>query len=766
MPVLGRWLTFFAERAEHPASSLMLAATEALALHWATGQSPVEDQNLGAILGWIDPPPGQSGAQAAAAAEDPVRCPPAGPATDPTFDNEVLGTPDKRRPHREVHRDGAYDHAKAALTDALATQLAPTWTLMWRAVDLLRSLPAGGHVRARWDADKDAFTWHARHLRDGGPPQPRRDGAVSAARRLASLERVQQMVAAQRAFDDPLIMAEYRLVGEAFAGQVAAAEPDRVDATGRRRVLRPRIAVDTDDEVLASAGAELTSPARPNQKARVIEVTQVGGRTRVVLELQGGMGRSLTPEPGSVPADRRARVLRHLQRRLPAPAGIPGTGGHPVDARRPAAALRPVRRGRPGGLVMSTIAPAALAEQATARILADLGGDHRGIVVDSPPGAGKSTLVVRVAAELADTGENVMVIAQTNEQVDDLTDRLATARPRLAIGRLAASEYVPSERVAAHGHVTVSAKVPDLSGCRVLLSTAHKWATVSADTTWPWAIVDEAYQMRSDLLLRVAGLFDRALFVGDPGQLDPFSRRADRPLDRPDLGPDAERRRGAAASQPGRAGAHAAGVLAAAGVRRTRGGRRRSTRSPDSAPPPGAAAPDGRSAPARSAKMPLTLPWRRRRPPGWALYELPARHTCAPTPRRSPRAPPWPRVSCSAVLFVIPNGLAAGAPVTADRIAVGDRAPGPGPGDPLRSLRANGLPGITVDTANRLQGREFDVGRSSLHPLSGRRDATAFHLEAGRLCVLPPGTGTPASSSPGPASPSCSTPTPPLSPST
>src|SRR5580700_487990 len=38
-------------------------------------------------------------------------------------------------------------------------------------------------------------------------------------------------------------------------------------------------------------------------------------------------------------------------------------------------------------------------------------------------------------------------------------------------------------------------------------------------------------------------------------------------------------------------------------------------------------------------------------------------------------------------------------------------------------------------TANRLQGREFDV-MIMLHPLSGRRDATAFHLEAGRLCVL------------------------------
>ena len=42
---------------------------------------------------------------------------------------------------------------------------------------------------------------------------------------------------------------------------------------------------------------------------------------------------------------------------------------------------------------------------------------------------------------------------------------------------------------------------------------------------------------------------------------------------------------------------------------------------------------------------------------------------------------------------------------------------------------------IRVDTANRLQGAEFAV-TIVVHPLSGRRDATAFHLEAGRLCVL------------------------------
>src|SRR5260370_11750242 len=136
------------------------------------------------------------------------------------------------------------------------------------------------------------------------------------------------------------------------------------------------------------------------------------------------------------------------------------------------------------------------------------------------------------AAELADAGEAVMVVAQTNEQVDALTDRLAAARPRLAVGRLAASEYLPAERVTRHPNVTLSTKLADLAGSVAVLSTAHKWATVRADASWPWAIVDEAYQMRSDLLLRVAGLFDRALFFGDPGHLHPFSTLQTHPAPR------------------------------------------------------------------------------------------------------------------------------------------------------------------------------------------------------------------------------------------
>jgi hypothetical protein len=303
VPVLGRWLTFLSERTEYPGSCLMVAMTGALALHWATGQSQVEDLNLAALLGWIAPAEGETGAQAAAAAENPVLRPPAGPATDPTFDNEILTHHMRRIRTAKSTGDGrTYERAKTALDAALTTQLAPTWTLMWRATYLLRQLPEGSHVQDHWDTDVAAFVSHADHIREGGPPQARRDSAIAAARRLATFERVQEMVSAHRAFDDPLVMAEYRLAGEAFAGEVIAAEPDRLDASGKRPKLRPHITIATsDDPRRIAVGALLTSPARPKQEAHLIGVSPVAGRWQLTFELSGGMGRKLVADPGTVP---------------------------------------------------------------------------------------------------------------------------------------------------------------------------------------------------------------------------------------------------------------------------------------------------------------------------------------------------------------------------------------------------------------------------------------------------------------------------------
>lgn len=323
VPLLGRWLTFFAHSAEVPGSSLLLNAVQALGLHWATGQSSAEDAQLATLLAWVDPPAGQTGAQAALAAE---AAPPAGPATDPEFDNRVLAP-----------LMSADEPDLAELTAVLRAAIEPTWRQMWRTIDLLRALPAGARVGQRWDGDRDAYSAYVQHLADGGAPQPRRDGAVAAAARLHRLENAATRYAVQRAFDDPLVMAEYRLTGNAFAGTVTLAAPDRIDDSGKRPVLRPRIMVATTETVRVEPGASLTSPARPAQKARVVSVTPTATGHDVLLELSGGMGRKLVAEPGSVPEVGEQILLTTLSEAFrpggafPDPAETPWThGGPPV----------------------------------------------------------------------------------------------------------------------------------------------------------------------------------------------------------------------------------------------------------------------------------------------------------------------------------------------------------------------------------------------------------------------------------------------------
>jgi hypothetical protein len=225
------------------------------------------------------------------------------------------------------------------LTTVLREVLQPTWQQMWHTLSLLRALPAGARVASRWDGDRDAYSAFVQHLADGGAPQPRRDGAVAAAARLHRLENAATRYAVQRAFDDPLVMADYRLTGNAFAGTVTLAKADRIDDSGKRPVLRPRIMVATTEPVRVEPGATLTSPARPAQKAKVISVTATADGTDVLLELSGGMGRKLVAEPGSVPAVGERLLLTTLSEAFrpggffPDPADTPWThGGPPVPA--------------------------------------------------------------------------------------------------------------------------------------------------------------------------------------------------------------------------------------------------------------------------------------------------------------------------------------------------------------------------------------------------------------------------------------------------
>jgi hypothetical protein len=353
VPLLGRWLTFLAQRAEHPGSCALVAMTEALARHWATGQSALEDANLAALMAWIDPPPGRSGAEAARLAEDPTRWPPAGPTTDPDFDTRVLAPAirayDEAGAQSAATTGGGREDpqvavAEGAVAEVLRGQLEPTWRLMWRAVDLLRALPPGASVARRWEQDRARFSSYFAYLaaEDGGLPQARRDGAVAAARRLAVLERELAGYEADQAFDDPLVLANQRVSGEAFVGQVVGVEGDRRVANSRGTlVTRPLVEVLTVDPVRLAPHAKVESPARRGQLGEIVGVRPAADGLLVTLELSGGMGRSKVPPPGSVPVE--GEALSYTSRLsdgmfsagLPAPEDTPWTHGGPPSPYEP-----------------------------------------------------------------------------------------------------------------------------------------------------------------------------------------------------------------------------------------------------------------------------------------------------------------------------------------------------------------------------------------------------------------------------------------------
>ncbi|MCX4748934.1 hypothetical protein OG455_26035 [Kitasatospora sp. NBC_01287] len=355
VPLLGRWLTHLTDRAQVPGTSLLLPMTGLLARHWATGQSLLEDQHLAAQLAWHDPPAGLGGAGAAELAETArgadgqLLHPPAGPATDPRFDEKLLAPAiaryDAAQNALRQERPGAEAAVAAGVAELRALLLhvlRPAWLDVWRGLDMLRALPEGAHVAGRWESDRWSYTGHRDRVAAGEPPQPRLDDAVTAARKLAQREREQVRLDVQEALDDPLAMAERRLAGEAFSGVVTELVLE-YDTSGRSPKPRPLLTVRTTDRPHADPGREVhraggspraeagAGPAA--QKAEVVAFDAATGL--LTVRVLNGMGRRKEPEPGSLPepGEPVTFTLFELAPRqsapLPEPDDTPWTHGGP-----------------------------------------------------------------------------------------------------------------------------------------------------------------------------------------------------------------------------------------------------------------------------------------------------------------------------------------------------------------------------------------------------------------------------------------------------
>jgi hypothetical protein len=393
---------------------------------------------------------------------------------------------------------------------------------------------------------------------------------------------------------------------------------------------------------------------------------------------------------------------------------------------------------------------AEVAERELRTVLALLDGlrhDERALVVKAPPGGGKSTLVRAVARALQRHGV-VPIATQTNAQADDLILALHREDPAVAVARLHSADgltaAVEAAAAASNGRLLIDKNLPDLlaHGARIIVAPAAKWAYSAPPAPFRRMIIDECYQMRADDLYAIANHAERLLFIGDPGQLSPFTRLD---TDRWQALPHSPIRPAMDilfANHPGLP-VHNMGV---------------SWRLPPSAaglvsdcfypnvPFIAGTATQSRTLQLNNRQFSPRVPagsvvhtaLDQAKETGWAYLELPSRHAA--------RADEQTAQTLSDLTIAL---LDRRATITSE--LPHERTGRPlGPGDlavvtahndqanlvaaKLEDLGVD-LDQLTVTTANRIQGREFAI-TLAWHPLAGRVDATEFHLDPGRMCVM------------------------------
>lgn len=183
---LGGLWTYAGERSAVAGQHALISVTAALRAHYATGQQETEDEHLGALLTWIEPPAGRDILAAVAMAEDQ----PTGPR--PTgFDTDELQPAvalfNKARQENDVR---AQDFHAGRIQQMLETIIRPIYTATQRAMALLsqprwKENPALDPLGGQEAADFAQFMQN----RDDGYRLPYNDSPKAAAFKIVARER-------------------------------------------------------------------------------------------------------------------------------------------------------------------------------------------------------------------------------------------------------------------------------------------------------------------------------------------------------------------------------------------------------------------------------------------------------------------------------------------------------------------------------------------------------------------------------------------------
>lgn len=149
------------------------------------------------------------------------------------------------------------------------------------------------------------------------------------------------------------------------------------------------------------------------------------------------------------------------------------------------------------------------------------------IIVDSPPGAGKTTLVERLVVTAQHVGMRVAVVTPRAEQAFDLVRRLLQDYPVPLELLLARERRLPDDLAAASERLPGRNMWRADDGLRVEVGTVAKLAAFvfglpTDQPTYDLLVCDEAYQVPYGAIAPLFHLARQVVLVGDPGQLPPL----------------------------------------------------------------------------------------------------------------------------------------------------------------------------------------------------------------------------------------------------
>jgi hypothetical protein len=147
-------------------------------------------------------------------------------------------------------------------------------------------------------------------------------------------------------------------------------------------------------------------------------------------------------------------------------------------------------------------------------------GSKPSCVVKAPPGSGKTQLLVDAAPLWAKAKNSVIVTALTNEQVDDICERLGKANRRMTIVRFTSSTYTIGRELPDNVQIVRTPSALPKS-YDILISTTAKLAIGGRFRVFDVMFVDEAWQVAFRDLLPLTRFAQRLVMIGDPGQIPP-----------------------------------------------------------------------------------------------------------------------------------------------------------------------------------------------------------------------------------------------------